>query len=101
MNIPENELTFSEFVECCLRAGYYRYNGEPIPSNHPRRDLLTNSGSQGTYTPRDAMLQGIKDIAECLRNPKPKRPPSPRQGRDRGDRGDRDRDRDRDREGRK
>jgi hypothetical protein len=81
MNIPTTELTFSEFVECCVRAGYHRYFNEPIPANHPKRELMTN---QDVYSLHDAMLQGVRDVSECLKNPKSKRPPSPKQGR--GDR---------------
>lgn len=80
MNIPRSELTFSEFVECCIRAGYYRYYNQPVPKNHPKKESLTNAD---VYSLHDSMLQGVRDVADCLKNPKSKRPPSPK---GRGDR---------------
>jgi hypothetical protein len=88
MNIPTTELTFSEFVECCLRAGYARYFNQPIPPNHPKKELLTHQGSTGIYSLHDSMLQGVRDVSESLRNPKAKRPTSPK---GRGERDHRDR----------
>jgi hypothetical protein len=81
--ISPDELTFAELMEVCLRAGLQRYKGETIPAGR--------GGESGTtHTTTSSMLQGLKDASEVLKNPKPRKPPSPRQGY-------RDRDRDRER----